>query len=214
MLKKYRLCNPDVSFSYNQSWQCAAQGTAKRKETSYISWYDLPSFETLVTKLGLCQPRPGADLPSPKSTCRKSRRSELCERISQDLIIALFRKEEPLSWLNGLLTMPGLIDRCRTRKLAFPPSPEIETLDTLTYPTGERLRALKRGRKGLRCLAQPRAVGSPLSGRVPQSPSNHGKGLPGEQLFSGAEDREAPRGQRDDADGSRRQQGEDQLPFL
>src|SRR5208283_138562 len=131
MLKKYRLCNPDVSFSYNEAWHREAQGATKRKETSYISWYDLPSFEALVTNSAYVSPDPGR-FALTEEHLQKKQAKQLCERISEDLIVALSSKEEPLCWLNGLLMTPGLIDKCRMRHLAFPPSRAITTLDKLT----------------------------------------------------------------------------------
>ncbi len=131
MLKKYRLCNPDVSFSYNESWRCEARGATKRKETSYISWYDLPSFEALVTNSAYVSPRPG-QFAIAGEHLQKKQPQRLCERISQDLAIDLSSEEEPLPRLNGLLAMPDLIGACREKNIAFSPSPEITTLDRLT----------------------------------------------------------------------------------
>ncbi len=128
VLQKYRLCNPDVRFSFNETEFEPLVPGARRKETSYISWYDLPAFEELVISSAYVSPdEHGFDFS--EGQIRKNR---LCERIARDLAVGFNAGEAPLPWLNRLLEVPDLIDACRARNLAFQSSPEIDGLDRLT----------------------------------------------------------------------------------
>ena len=127
-LRKYHLCNPDVRFSFNETELKPLMPGVKRKETSYVSWYDLPAFEELITSSAYI----GPDEHRFDFSEDQIRRNGLCERIARDLSLRSDAREDPIVWLNRLLEIPDLIDHCRARNLIFPPSPEIDALDILT----------------------------------------------------------------------------------
>jgi len=124
-LQKYRLCNPDASFSFNGRELAAHVPGIKRKETSYVAWYDLPAFEELVISSAYVSPEERAfDFSEDQM-----RKDGLCERIAQDLGLDAAKA---FLRLNGLLEIPDLVDIYRARNIAFPSSPEIDALDKLT----------------------------------------------------------------------------------
>jgi len=127
-LQKYHLCNPDVRFSFNETELKPLAPGVRRKETSYISWYDLPAFEELVAASAYVSP----DERRFEFSEDQIRKKYLCEQIARDVSVRLDAREDPIVWLNRLLEIPDLIDICRAKNLAFPPSPEIDALDTLT----------------------------------------------------------------------------------
>ncbi len=136
-LEKYHLCNPDVYFSFNDREFAAIVPAVRRKETSYISWYDLPAFEELITSSAYISPEEHTfDFTGDqiKNAIR------LYGQIACDLSLVLY--EEPLTWLNRLLELPDLIDKCRKKGFTFVPSAEIETLEALT--SGMRREAFER----------------------------------------------------------------------
>ena len=124
-LQKYRLCNPDVCFFFDEPELPALMPGVKRKETSYVSWYDLPAFEELIISSAYVSP----DERTFDFSEDQMRKDGLCGRIARNLGL---EAGKDLLRLNGLLEIPDLIDMCRARSLAFPPSPEIDALDKLT----------------------------------------------------------------------------------
>ncbi len=103
-LQKYRLCNPDVGLSFNKTELKPLAPSVRSKETSYISWYDLPAFEELITSSAYVSP----DEHRFDFSEDQIRKNGFCERIVRDLAVNFDAGEEPLAWLNRLLEVPDL----------------------------------------------------------------------------------------------------------
>ena len=127
-LRKYHLSNPDVTFSFNGSELAALTPGVKRKETTYISWYDPPSFQELIVSSAYTS----SEEHRFDFSREQVRSNNLCERIAESLAIDIDAGENPVSWLNRLLETSDFMDRCRAKNLAIPRSSEIDALDPLT----------------------------------------------------------------------------------